>query len=155
MSVECEFLRWSQEEIVSHRHNSSRGGDWKIIWVFVPAVYSLMLLGKSEKRVSKSSKKQQGGLGILIAFVLLNFFFTIFIGLIFNHCLAGGNLREMAIIMGNSFKHIEWKYMILFLIGMVLFYFFMKHESKKDNIDDIKKELKDTGSIKSGDNFRK
>ncbi len=108
MSVECEFLRWSQEEIVSHRHNSSRGGDWEIIWVFVPALYSLMLLGKSEKSASKSSKKQQGGLGILIAFVLLNFFFTIFIGLIFNHCLAGGNLREIVTAL------------YIFIVGMMV-----------------------------------
>ncbi len=75
----------------------------------------------------KYSKKDTGGLGKLLALILFQLFFTLFIGLVFNHLILGGNLRELFVITGDSFKDIEWKYMTAFILGMILFYFLMKH----------------------------
>ncbi len=63
LSVECDFLRWTHEEIVRHTHKHGRGVAMEVIWVFAPTVYSLILLGKSEKVCQNIQKRIQEGLG--------------------------------------------------------------------------------------------
>lgn len=136
LSRECEFLKYTYNEIITKNH---RHIDIGILFYFIPTIYSTILL----EQPKSPSHKNKDSIFPIIIFILINLIITLLISIIFTSYLSNQNLMKTLLSILNSLKYIEWKYIIPLILGIILFYFFMKHEHNKNNIKDIIDELND------------